>query len=119
MQNTRGFQYNSLKVFVMDEADRMLDIGFEEEMRTIVKMLPKDRQSMLFSATQTTKVEDLARLSLKTPLYIGVDDSRAVSTASGVEQGYCVAPSEKRFLALIYIFKEKFEEKGDGFLFVM
>jgi len=111
MQNTRGFQYSSLKVFVMDEADRMLDIGFEEEMRTIVKMLPKDRQSMLFSATQTTKVEDLARLSLKTPLYIGVDDSRAVSTASGVEQGYCVVPSEKRFLLLFTFLKKNLKKK--------
>ena len=84
MQNTKGFAFGSLKVFVMDEADRMLDIGFEEEMRTIVKMIPKDRQTMLFSATQTTKVEDLARLSLKSPTYIGVDDARSVSTATGV-----------------------------------
>lgn len=41
---------------VIDEADRILEIGFEEEMRQIVKILPKDRQTMLFSATQTTKV---------------------------------------------------------------
>lgn len=40
---------------VIDEADRILEIGFEEEMRQIVKILPKDRQTMLFSATQTTK----------------------------------------------------------------
>jgi ATP-dependent RNA helicase DDX18/HAS1 len=43
-------------VQVIDEADRILEIGFEEEMRQIVKVLPKDRQTMLFSATQTTKV---------------------------------------------------------------
>ena len=41
---------------MIDEADRILQIGFEEEMRQIVKMLPKERQTMLFSATQTTKV---------------------------------------------------------------
>lgn len=41
---------------VIDEADRILEIGFEEEMRQIVNILPKDRQTMLFSATQTTKV---------------------------------------------------------------
>lgn len=111
MQNTRGFTFSSLKVFVMDEADRMLDIGFEEEMRTIVKMLPKERQTMLFSATQTTKVEDLARLSLKSPIYIGVDDSRAVSTASGVEQGYCVVPSEQRFLLLFTFLKKNLKKK--------
>ena len=111
MQNTKGFAFGSLKVFVMDEADRMLDIGFEEEMRTIVKMIPKDRQTMLFSATQTTKVEDLARLSLKSPTYIGVDDARAVSTATGVEQGYCVVPSEKRFLLLFTFLKKNLNKK--------
>jgi ATP-dependent RNA helicase DDX18/HAS1 len=111
MQNTKGFVFSSLKVFVMDEADRMLDIGFEEEMRTIVKMVPKDRQTMLFSATQTTKVEDLARLSLKSPTYIGVDDARAVSTATGVEQGYCVVPSEKRFLLLFTFLKKNLKKK--------
>ena len=111
MQNTKGFTFSSLKIFCMDEADRMLDIGFEEEMRTIVKMIPKDRQTMLFSATQTTKVEDLARLSLKSPTYIGVDDARAVSTATGVEQGYCVVPSEKRFLLLFTFLKKNLKKK--------
>ena len=111
MQNTRGFAFGSLKVFCMDEADRMLDIGFEEEMRTIVRMIPKERQTMLFSATQTTKVEDLARLSLKSPTYIGVDDARATSTATGVEQGYCVVPSEKRFLLLFTFLKKNLKKK--------
>ena len=111
MQNTKGFAFGSLKVFCMDEADRMLDIGFEEEMRTIVRMIPKDRQTMLFSATQTTKVEDLARLSLKSPTYIGVDDARAVSAATGVEQGYCVVPSEKRFLLLFTFLKKNLKKK--------
>lgn len=41
---------------VIDEADRILEIGFEEEMRQIIGLLPKNRQTMLFSATQTTKV---------------------------------------------------------------
>ena len=111
MQNTKGFTFSSLKIFCMDEADRMLDIGLEEEMRTIVRMIPKDRQTMLFSATQTTKVEDLARLSLKSPTYIGVDDARSVSTATGVEQGYCVVPSEKRFLLLFTFLKKNLKKK--------
>lgn len=41
---------------MIDEADRILEIGFEEEMRQIIKLLPKERQTVLFSATQTTKV---------------------------------------------------------------
>lgn len=54
-----------VQVLVIDEADRILETGFEDEMREILKLLPKERQSMLFSATQTSKVEDLARLSLR------------------------------------------------------
>lgn len=46
----------SLACLVIDEADRILEIGFEEEMNKIVSMLPRDRQTMLFSATQTSKV---------------------------------------------------------------
>ena len=61
----QGFIYRNLACLVIDEADRILEIGFEEEMRQIIKILPKQRQTMLFSATQTTKVEDLARISFQ------------------------------------------------------
>jgi ATP-dependent RNA helicase DDX18/HAS1 len=56
LQNTKGFVFRNLACLVIDEADRILEIGFEEEMRQIIKLLPRDRQTMLFSATQTTKV---------------------------------------------------------------
>lgn len=57
---------------VIDEADRILEQGFEEDMKNIVKYLPKDRQTLLFSATQTRKVEDLTRLAMKpNPIYMG------------------------------------------------
>lgn len=56
LQNSKGFVFRSLACLVIDEADRILEIGFEEEMRQIIKLLPKERQTMLFSATQTTKV---------------------------------------------------------------
>ena len=70
-------------------------------MHQIIKILPKDRQTMLFSATQTTKVEDLARLSFKRrPLYVGVDDTNDEATREGLEQGYCVVAADKRFLLL-------------------
>ena len=52
----QGFVYSNLACLVIDEADRILEIGFEEEMRKIIRLLPKERQTMLFSATQTTKV---------------------------------------------------------------
>ena len=111
LQNTKGFIYRSLACLVIDEADRILEIGFEEEMRQIIKLLPKDRQTMLFSATQTTKVEDLARISFKRqPLYVGVDDAGPEATREGLEQGYCVVPSDKRFL-LLFTFLRKNQGK--------
>ena len=62
LQNTSGFVYRNLACLVIDEADRILEIGFEEEMRQIIKILPKERQTMLFSATQTTKASTCLHL---------------------------------------------------------
>lgn len=55
LQNTRGFLFRNMQMLVIDEADRILEQGFEEEMHQIIKLLPKERQTMLFSATQTKK----------------------------------------------------------------
>nr|XP_048277023.1 ATP-dependent RNA helicase DDX18-like [Myodes glareolus] len=112
MQNTPGFMYKNLQCLVIDEADRILDVGFEEELKQIIKLLPVRRQTMLFSATQTRKVEDLARISLKKePLYVGVDDDKKVATVDGLEQGYVVCPSEKRFLLLFTVLKKNQKKK--------
>lgn len=112
LQNTKGFVFHNLAVLVMDEADRILEIGFEEEVRQIVKLLPRDRQTMLFSATQTNKVEDLARLSFKQPpMYVGIDDKGPAATREGLEQGYCVVPSAQRFLLLFTFLKRNAGKK--------
>lgn len=113
LQNTQGFVFKNLKSLIIDEADRILEIGFEDEMRQIVKILPKDdRQTMLFSATQTTKVEDLARISLRPgPLYINVDHQKEHSTVEGLEQGYVVCDSDKRFLLLFSFLKRNLKKK--------
>jgi ATP-dependent RNA helicase DDX18/HAS1 len=113
LQNTQGFIYKNVKALVIDEADRILEVGFEDEMRQIVKILPKEeRQTMLFSATQTTKVEDLARISLRPgPLYINVDHQKEHSTVEGLEQGYVVCDSDKRFLLLFSFLKRNLKKK--------
>ncbi|PBP20128.1 ATP-dependent RNA helicase has1 [Diplocarpon rosae] len=118
LQNTQGFVFKNLKALVIDEADRILEIGFEDEMRQIVKILPKDdRQTMLFSATQTTKVEDLARISLRAgPLYINVDNQKEHSTVEGLEQGYVVCDEDKRFLLLFSFLKRNLKKKVIVFL---
>lgn len=113
LQNTEGFVFKNCKALVIDEADRILEVGFEDEMRQIVKILPKEeRQTMLFSATQTTKVEDLARISLRPgPLYINVDHRKEHSTVEGLEQGYVVCDSDKRFLLLFSFLKRNLKKK--------
>ncbi|RFU31879.1 hypothetical protein B7463_g4474, partial [Scytalidium lignicola] len=113
LQNTQGFVFKNVKALVIDEADRILEVGFEDEMRQIVKVLPKEeRQTMLFSATQTTKVEDLARISLRPgPLYINVDQQKEHSTVEGLQQGYVVCDSDKRFLLLFSFLKRNLKKK--------
>ncbi|GJD11756.1 ATP-dependent RNA helicase HAS1 [Galdieria sulphuraria] len=112
LQNTRGFLFKNLQVLVIDEADRCLDIGFEEEMHEILRILPKDRQTLLFSATQTTRVEDLIKVSFKNkPIYVGVDDKRETATVSGLEQGFLVCSAEVRFQTLFTFLKRNSKKK--------
>ena len=113
LHSTDGFLFHNLKCLVIDEADRIMEIGFEEEMKQIIRMLPSEnRQTMLFSATQTKNVRDLVTLSLKTcPVYVGVDDNAPSSTVEGLQQGYIVVPSELRFLLLFTFLKRNAGKK--------
>lgn len=112
LQNTPDFLYKNLQCLVIDEADRILDIGFEEELKKIVSLLPQRRQTMMFSATSTEKTEALLKLALKKePIYVGVDDAKESATVEGLEQGYVVCPSENRFLLLFTFLKKNRKKK--------
>lgn len=113
LQNTKGFVFRNLLAFVMDEADRILEQGFEDDLRQILKLLPKDRQTMLFSATQTKRVEDIARVSINpnNVVYVEVPSETLQATASGLEQGYVTVPSDKRFLLLFTFLKKNKNKK--------
>lgn len=104
LQGTKGFVYSNLAMLVIDEADRILEIGFEEDMNAILKILPSKRQTALFSATQTAKVADLARLSLRKPVL--VDVKSLFATVEGLEQGFIVCPAAERF-KLLFTFLKK------------
>ena len=107
LHNTPGFVYSHLAALIIDEADRILEIGFEQEMKDILRRLPTQRQTLLFSATQTQNIRDLAKLSLKSnPLYISTSEDSEVSTVVGVEQGYVVCESQHRFLLLFTFLKK-------------
>ena len=113
LQNTKGFITRNLLALVMDEADRILEQGFEDDLRAILKLLPKQRQTMLFSATQTKKVEDLARVSIdpKNSLVVDVPSETNLATAAGLEQGYVTCPSDQRFLLLFTFLKKNKKKK--------
>ncbi|XP_065354124.1 probable ATP-dependent RNA helicase pitchoune [Calliphora vicina] len=112
LQNSPDFLYKNLQCLVIDEVDRILEIGFEEELKQIISLLPKRRQTMLFSATQTEKIDALSKLALKKePIYVGVDDNKDTATVSGLEQGYIVCPSEKRLLVLFTFLKKNRRKK--------
>jgi ATP-dependent RNA helicase DDX10/DBP4 len=92
MSQTAFLNLDGLQMLVLDEADRILDMGFQRDVDAILDYLPTDRQTMLFSATQTKKVSDLARLSLKDPEYISVHQEAITATPSSLTQTYILTP---------------------------
>jgi len=109
LMNTEGFVTHNLLMLVIDEADQILKIGFEEEMNEILKLLPSDRQTVLFSATQTKKVDDLIRLSMKSPIYVSVEDK--IATVENLEQGFVVCDSDRRFRLLFTFLRKNMDKK--------
>ena len=69
---SNGVRLNQVEVLVLDEADRMLDMGFIHDIRTIVAKLPKERQTLLFSATMPREIADLATQMLRDPVRVAV-----------------------------------------------
>ncbi|KAF2152203.1 DEAD-domain-containing protein [Myriangium duriaei CBS 260.36] len=92
LSQTAMFSCDNLRMLVLDEADRIMDLGFQKEVDAIVEYLPPDRQTLLFSATQTKRVSDLARLSLKDPEYISTNTASASATPDTLQQNYIVTP---------------------------
>jgi superfamily II DNA/RNA helicase len=105
---------NQVEYVVLDEADRMLDIGFLPDLQRILSYLPKTRQTLLFSATFSPEIKRLAESYLQNPIL--VETARPNATATNVEQHfYSVATDDKR-AAVLKIIKER--ELSQALVFV-
>ncbi|XP_066280278.1 probable ATP-dependent RNA helicase DDX10 [Branchiostoma lanceolatum] len=111
MDETAYFEANNLQLLVLDEADRILDLGFAATMNAIIQNLPTTRQTMLFSATQTKSVKDLARLSLKNPVYISVHEHHKFSTPQKLKQSYLVCELHQKLDLLFSFIKNHLRSK--------
>lgn len=93
----------------MDEADRVLDVGFQEELSVIFRCLPKDRQTLLFSATMTSELETLLELSAnKAYFYEAYEGFKTVDT---LKQQYLFVPKNVKEVYLMHILS-KLEDMG-------
>ncbi|XP_038218233.1 ATP-dependent RNA helicase DDX18-like [Zerene cesonia] len=106
LENTEEFNCKNLKCLILDEADKLLEAGFEKHIMGIIKLLPKNRQTGLFSATIDDKVRNLATIVLReNPILISVRDEKQ-STVTGLQQGYFICPVEKRIPWLFKMLKK-------------
>uniref|UniRef100_A0A665U8U8 ATP-dependent RNA helicase n=1 Tax=Echeneis naucrates TaxID=173247 RepID=A0A665U8U8_ECHNA len=107
----------SLDVLVLDEADRLLDMGFEASLNTILGYLPKQRRTGLFSATQTQELEKLVRAGLRNPVRITVKEKGVAATApaqktpSRLSNYYTVRAKDDKFNNLVAFLRQHKHEK--------
>ncbi|KAH8649900.1 ATP-dependent rRNA helicase RRP3 [Xylariales sp. PMI_506] len=105
LEKTKGFSLRSLKYVVMDEADRLLDMDFGPILEKILKFLPRERRTFLFSATMSSKVESLQRASLRDPLRVSITTNK-YQTVSTLLQNYIFIPHKHKDTYLIFLCNE-------------
>ncbi|PHH62396.1 hypothetical protein CDD81_7192 [Ophiocordyceps australis] len=111
LDQTAGLDIDNLQMLVMDEADRIMDLGFQADVDALVNHLPAHRQTLLFSATQSKKVSDLARLSLKDPEYVSVHEAASSATPTSLQQHYIITPLPEKLDTLYGFLKSNLKSK--------
>ncbi|KAF8229517.1 ATP-dependent rRNA helicase RRP3 [Tricholoma matsutake] len=101
LEKTKGFSLRGIKFLVLDEADRLLDMDFGPSIDKILKLIPTERTTYLFSATMTSKVAKLQRASLSNP--VRVEISAKYQTVATLLQYYLLMPLKDKDAYLIYL----------------
>ncbi|OSX68358.1 hypothetical protein BU14_2943s0001, partial [Porphyra umbilicalis] len=101
LEHTKGFSMAAVRFLVLDEADRLLNMDFEAELDAVLSVLPRDRQTLLFSATMTEQVGKLQRACLVNPAKVAVSDK--YSTVATLVQSYAFMPAKHKDTYLAYI----------------
>ncbi|MDF2836260.1 MAG: box helicase domain protein [Paenibacillus sp.] len=96
--NRKTIRLEDVQTVVLDEADEMLDMGFMEDIQSILKLVPEERQTMLFSATMPINIQKLAQQFLKDPEHVSVIPKQV--TAPSIEQSYIEVHERQKFEAL-------------------
>lgn len=101
------------EILILDEADRLLDLGFENTINNILKVLPRQRRTGLFSATQTKEVETLIRAGLRNPVVVCVKEKvgKSVSTPLSLSNYYVICEADEKLNYLISFIKDHEKDK--------
>jgi superfamily II DNA/RNA helicase len=106
--NLYNIDFSGVKYFILDEADRMLDMGFHDDIMKIEKLLPKERQTVMFSATMPPKIQQLAKSILRNPVDISIAISRPPET---ILQSAYICHEAQKINIVTHLFKEKAPNK--------
>lgn len=109
LTNLNNIDFSGVNYFILDEADRMLDMGFYDDILQIASMLPKERQSIMFSATMPEKIQTLAQQLMKDPSIIKLAVSKP---AEGIVQGAYICYEQQKIPLIQKLFEQSQPERA-------
>ncbi|KAI3498224.1 hypothetical protein L1887_33994 [Cichorium endivia] len=116
IENTAGFatRLMGIKVLILDEADHLLDMGFRKDIERIIAAVPKQRQTLLFSATVPPEVRQICHIALKRDHeYVNTVQEGSEETHTQVQQKHLIAPLDKQFAVIYTLLKDHIADDSD------
>lgn len=111
LNTNKNFKFHNLQILIIDEADRCLEVGFEEEIKNILILIPKKKQTIMFSATQTKTIKNLTNITFcSKPIFIG-EYYKLSNSRNQTNQGFMITNQDNKFLSLITFLKKNFNKK--------